>query len=151
MKCPFCGKENTRVIDSRPSDDDSSIRRRRQCDKCRRRFTTYENVEAIPFVVIKKDMTREPYDRTKLEAGVFRSCHKRSISVEQICAVIDKVEAAIFEKEEREMSTTAIGEMVLEQLKQLDSVAYIRFASVYRDFEDMDTFMKEIEMLQKKQ
>lgn len=151
MKCPFCGKENTRVIDSRPSDDDSSIRRRRQCDKCRRRFTTYENVEAIPFVVIKKDMTREPYDRTKLEAGVFRSCHKRSISVEQICAVIDKVESAIFEKEEREMSTTAIGEMVLEQLKQLDSVAYIRFASVYRDFEDMDTFMKEIEMLQNKQ
>lgn len=151
MKCPFCGKENTRVIDSRPSDDDSSIRRRRQCDKCSKRFTTYENVETIPFVVIKKDMTREPYDRTKLEAGVFRSCHKRPISLEQICAVIDKVEAAIYEKEKREISTTAIGEMVLEQLKQLDSVAYIRFASVYREFEDMNTFMKEIEMLQKKQ
>ncbi|MCI8409258.1 MAG: transcriptional repressor NrdR [Lachnospiraceae bacterium] len=151
MKCPFCGKENTRVIDSRPSDDDSSIRRRRQCDKCSKRFTTYENVETIPFVVIKKDMTREPYDRTKLEAGVFRSCHKRPISLEQICAVIDKVEAAIYEEEKREISTTAIGEMVLEQLKQLDSVAYIRFASVYREFEDMNTFMKEIEMLQKKQ
>ena len=148
MKCPFCGKENTRVIDSRPSDDDSSIRRRRQCDKCSRRFTTYENVETIPFVVIKKDMTREPYDRKKLEAGVFRSCHKRPISVEQISAVIDKVESEIFKKEEREMSTIAIGEMVLEQLKQLDSVAYIRFASVYREFEDIDTFMKEIEMLQ---
>lgn len=150
MKCPFCGKENTKVIDSRPSDDDSSIRRRRQCDKCSRRFTTYENVETIPFVVIKKDMSREPYDRKKLEAGVFRSCHKRPISVEQISALVDKVEAAIFEKEEREISTTAIGEMVLEQLKQLDSVAYIRFASVYRDFEDMNTFMKEIEMLQNK-
>lgn len=150
MKCPFCGKENTKVIDSRPSDDDSSIRRRRQCDKCSRRFTTYENVETIPFVVIKKDMSREPYDRKKLEAGVFRSCHKRPISVEQISALVDKVEVAIFEKEEREISTTAIGEMVLEQLKQLDSVAYIRFASVYRDFEDMNTFMKEIEMLQNK-
>lgn len=125
-----------------------SIRRRRQCDKCSRRFTTYENVETIPFVVIKKDMTREPYDRKKLEAGVFRSCHKRPISVEQISAVIDKVESEIFKKEEREMSTIAIGEMVLEQLKQLDSVAYIRFASVYREFEDIDTFMKEIEMLQ---
>lgn len=150
MKCPFCGKENTRVIDSRPSDDDSSIRRRRQCDKCARRFTTYENVEAIPFVVIKKDMSREPYDRKKLEAGVFRSCHKRPISVEQIGVVIDKVETEVFKKEEREISTTTIGEMVLEQLKQIDSVAYIRFASVYRDFEDMSTFMREIEKLQEK-
>lgn len=150
MKCPFCGKENTRVIDSRPSDDDTSIRRRRQCDACRKRFTTYENVEALPFVVIKKDLTREPYDRTKLEAGLFRSCHKRPISMEQIRNLLDEIESAIFEQEKKEISTTVIGEMVLEHLKALDAVAYIRFASVYREFEDIDTFMEEIRKLQKK-
>ena len=150
MKCPYCGKENTKVIDSRPSDDDSSIRRRRQCEGCHKRFTTYENVEVLPIVVIKKDLTREPYERRKLEAGVFRSCHKRSISMEQICHLLDVVEAAIFEQEEKEISTTLIGEMVLERLKEIDLVAYIRFASVYRKFEDMDTFLAEIEKLQNK-
>lgn len=150
MKCPFCGKENTKVIDSRPSDDDTSIRRRRQCDACRKRFTTYENVEAIPLVVIKKDLTREPYDRTKLEAGLFRSCHKRPISMEQIRNLLDEIESAIFEQEKKEISTTIIGEMVLEHLKPLDAVAYIRFASVYREFEDIETFMEEIRKLQKK-
>lgn len=148
MKCPYCGKENTKVIDSRPSDDDTSIRRRRQCDACHKRFTTYENVEALPFVVIKKDLTREPYDRTKLEAGLFRSCHKRPISMEQIRDLLDEIEVAIFEQEKKEISTTVIGELVLEHLKALDAVAYIRFASVYREFEDIDTFMEEIKKLQ---
>lgn len=148
MKCPFCGKENTKVIDSRPSDDDSSIRRRRLCESCNNRFTTYEKVEVIPFVVIKKDLTREPYERKKLEAGVFRSCHKRPISMEQITELLEQVEGAIYDKEKKEISSTEIGEMVLKRLKGLDSVAYIRFASVYREFEDIDSFIREIEELQ---
>lgn len=148
MKCPFCGKENTKVIDSRPSDDDSSIRRRRQCDGCQKRFTTYENVEVLPVVVIKKDQTREPYDRAKLREGVFRSCIKRPVSMEQQNELLDGIEAAIFEREKLEISTNEIGEMVLERLERLDAVAYIRFASVYRDFVDMDSFRKEIEKLQ---
>ena len=148
MKCPFCGKENTKVIDSRPSDDDSSIRRRRQCDGCQKRFTTYENVEVLPVVVIKKDQTREPYDHAKLREGVFRSCIKRPVSMEQQNELLDGIEAAIFEREKLEISTNEIGEMVLERLERLDAVAYIRFASVYRDFVDMDSFRKEIEKLQ---
>jgi len=140
MKCPFCGKENTKVIDSRPSDDDSSIRRRRQCEACSKRFTTYENVEILPVVVIKKDQTREPYDRAKLKEGIFRSCIKRPVSMEEQDNLLDAIEAAIFQREEKEISTKEIGEMVLEQLEKLDAVAYIRFASVYRDFVDMDSF-----------
>lgn len=150
MKCPFCGKENTRVIDSRPSDDDSSIRRRRQCDGCMKRFTTYENVEVIPVVVIKKDQTREPYDRVKLREGIFRSCIKRPVSMEQQDNILDKIENTIFERESKEIPTVEIGEMVLEQLRDLDAVAYIRFASVYRDFADMEGFKREIEHLQNK-
>lgn len=148
MKCPFCGKENTKVIDSRPSDDDSSIRRRRQCEACSKRFTTYENVEILPVVVIKKDQTREPYDRAKLKEGIFRSCIKRPVSMEEQDNLLDAIEAAIFQREEKEISTKEIGEMVLEQLEKLDAVAYIRFASVYRDFVDMDSFRQEIEKLQ---
>lgn len=144
MKCPFCGKENTRVIDSRPAEDNSSIRRRRQCDICKRRFTTYEKVEAIPLVVIKKDQSREPYDRAKIESGVFRSCHKRPISVDEINGLVDRVEAVIFNLEEREIKSTKIGEIVLEKLNSFDEVAYVRFASVYRDFRDIKTFMDEI-------
>lgn len=149
MKCPFCGKEDTKVIDSRPSDDDSSIRRRRVCEHCKRRFTTYENVEMHPVVVIKKDQTREPYDREKLKEGIFRSCIKRPISIEKQSKVLDEIEAMIFQQEEKEISTNLIGELVLDQLEQLDAVAYIRFASVYRDFVDMDSFQKEIERLQR--
>lgn len=109
MKCPFCGNENTRVIDSRPADDSNSIRRRRQCDECSRRFTTYEKVETIPLVVIKKDNNRESYDRAKIEAGVYRSCHKRPISVDQINALVDEVENAIFNMEEKEIPSSRIG------------------------------------------
>ncbi|MBR6642981.1 MAG: transcriptional repressor NrdR, partial [Lachnospiraceae bacterium] len=141
MKCPFCGKENTRVIDSRPADDGSSIRRRRQCDECSKRFTTYEKVEAIPLVVIKKDNNREPYDRSKIEAGVFRSCHKRPISVDQINSLVDEVETAVFNMEEKEIPSSMIGQLVMEKLRDLDPVAYVRFASVYREFKDVNTFM----------
>ncbi len=144
MKCPFCGEDNTRVIDSRPSDENTSIRRRRQCDDCKRRFTTYEKVEAIPLVVIKKDNTREPYDRAKIESGVFRSCHKRPISIEQITKLVDQVENIVFSKEDKEIPSPIIGEIVMDKLKELDAVAYVRFASVYREFKDVNTFMDEL-------
>lgn len=147
MKCPFCGKENTRVIDSRPADDSSSIRRRRQCDECSKRFTTYEKVETIPLVVIKKDNNREPYDRSKIEAGVFRSCHKRPISVDQINTLVDDVENTIFNMEEKEIPSFKIGEIVMDKLKGLDPVAYVRFASVYREFKDVNTFMNELKKI----
>ena len=147
MKCPFCGEDDTRVIDSRPADENMSIRRRRQCDKCQKRFTTYEKVEAIPLVVIKKDQTREPYDRTKIEKGVFRSCHKRPISVPQINHLVDQVEAKVFSKEEREIPSSYIGELVMRYLEELDAVAYVRFASIYREFKDVDTFMEELKKI----
>ncbi len=147
MKCPYCGKEDTKVIDSRPADDNNSIRRRRQCDKCAKRFTTYEKVEAIPLVVVKKDMTREQYDRTKIEKGVFKSCHKRPIPVDRINNTVDSVENKIFNLEEKEVSSNTIGEIVMEKLKELDAVAYVRFASVYREFKDVSTFMEEIKKI----
>lgn len=147
MKCPFCGQENTRVIDSRPADDNSSIRRRRQCDMCTKRFTTYEKVEAIPLVVIKKDQIREAYDRSKIESGVFRSCHKRPISVDQMNGLVDEVEAAVFNLEEKEIPSSTIGSIVMEKLKKFDQVAYVRFASVYREFKDVNTFMEEIKKI----
>jgi len=147
MKCPFCSQENTRVIDSRPAEDNNSIRRRRQCDQCKKRFTTYEKIEAIPLVVIKKDNNREPYDRSKIEAGVFRSCHKRPISVSQINALVDEVENMIFNLEEKEVSSSKIGEILMDRLKELDPVAYVRFASVYREFKDVNTFMDELKKI----
>ena len=144
MKCPFCNKDNTRVVDSRPADDNSSIRRRRQCDGCGKRFTTYEKVETIPLIVIKKDQTREQYDRSKVEAGVFRACYKRPISVAKINELIDAVEVELFNREEKEIDSKSIGESVMERLKELDAVAYVRFASVYREFKDVNTFMDEL-------
>lgn len=147
MKCPFCGEDDTRVIDSRPADDNASIRRRRQCDKCEKRFTTYEKVEAIPLVVIKKDLSRETYDRTKIESGVFRSCHKRPVSIDQMNAVIDSVEAEVFNQEAKEIPSSYIGELVMERLEKLDPVAYVRFASVYREFKDVSIFMDEIKKI----
>ncbi len=147
MKCPFCGEDDTRVIDSRPADDNASIRRRRQCDRCKKRFTTYEKVESIPLVVIKKDMNRETYDRTKIEKGVFRSCHKRPISVDQMNALVDRVEAEIFRQEEKEIASSVIGELVMKELEEMDPVAYVRFASVYREFKDVSTFMEELKKI----
>ena len=143
MKCPYCGKENTRVIDSRPTDD-SSIRRRRQCDECGKRFTTYEKVETLPLIVVKKDNNREPYDREKIVAGIVRSCHKRPISMTQINDMVDDIEGQIFNMGEKEIPTTTIGSIVMDKLKDLDEVAYVRFASVYREFKDVNTFMDEL-------
>lgn len=147
MKCPYCGKDNTRVIDSRPADDGGSIRRRRECDACGRRFTTYEKVETIPVIVIKKDENRETYDRSKIEDGIIRACHKRPIPAVQVSGLVDEIEAVIFNKEVREISTREIGELVMEKLKKLDSVAYVRFASVYREFKDVNTFMDELKKI----
>ena len=144
MKCPFCSNQNTRVIDSRPADDNASIRRRRLCDECGKRFTTYEKVETIPLIIIKKDNNREQYDRTKIEAGVLRACHKRPVSANQISKLIDEVETEIFNMEEKEIPSTIIGEALMEKLKNIDHVAYIRFASVYREFKDVNTFMNEL-------
>ena len=147
MKCPFCNKDDTRVVDSRPVDDNSSIRRRRMCDACGKRFTTYEKVETIPLIVIKKDQNREQYDRRKIENGVIRACYKRPISAQQITAVVDQIETLVFSREEREVSSEVIGEIVMDQLKELDPVAYVRFASVYREFKDVNTFMEELKNL----
>ena len=147
MKCPFCSSENTRVIDSRPADDNNSIRRRRLCDDCGKRFTTYEKVETIPLIVIKKDNIREQYDRSKIEGGVLRACHKRPISADQISKLVDDVEVEIFNREEKEIPSTVIGEILMDKLKDLDSVAYVRFASVYREFKDVNTFMNELKKM----
>jgi transcriptional repressor NrdR len=144
MKCPFCGDEDTRVVDSRPVDEDNTIRRRRQCAACGKRFTTYEKIETLPLIVIKKDNNREPYDRAKLEAGIVRSCHKRPISTAQITRIVDEIETELFNKEDREIPTMVIGEIVMDKLKDHDPVAYVRFASVYREFKDVNTFMDEL-------
>lgn len=139
--------DNTRVIDSRPADDNASIRRRRQCDECGKRFTTYEKVEIIPLTVIKKDRTREPYDRSKIMAGVLRACHKRPIPVEKIEETVNKIENDIFNLEYKEIESKVIGEIVMERLKSLEQVAYVRFASVYREFKDVNTFMNELKKM----
>jgi len=144
MKCPFCSHENTRVIDSRPAEENNSIRRRRVCDECGKRFTTYEKIETIPLIIIKKDNNRETYDRSKIEAGVLRACHKRPISANQINQLIDEVETEIFNMEEKEIPSDVIGELVMNKLKDLEAVAYVRFASVYREFKDINTFMDEL-------
>ena len=149
MKCPFCGQENTRVIDSRPADENNSIRRRRVCDECEKRFTTYEKVETIPLIIIKKDNNRETYDRSKIEAGVLRACHKRPISAAQITQLVDDVETEIFNREEKEVPSAVIGELVMDKLKNLEAVAYVRFASVYREFKDINTFMDELKKVLK--
>ena len=137
------------VIDSRPAEDNSSIRRRRQCERCGKRFTTYEKLETMPLMVIKKDNSREAYDRSKIEAGIIQSCHKRPVSTQQINSVIDEIENRVFNMEEKEVPTSVIGELVMDKLKELDEVAYVRFASVYREFKDVNTFMEELAKLLK--
>ena len=149
MKCPFCGHENTRVIDSRPADDNNSIRRRRVCDECDKRFTTYEKVETIPIIIIKKDNNRETYDRSKIEAGILRACHKRPVSASSIDQIVDEVETTIFSYEDKEIPSSIIGELIMAKLKDLDAVAYVRFASVYREFKDVNTFMDELKKVLK--
>ncbi len=147
MKCPYCNLDNTRVVDSRPADDNTSIRRRRICDSCGKRFTTYEKIETIPLVVIKKDLTRQQYDRRKIEDGVMRACYKRPISVDKIRECIDSMERDIFAIEDKEIESSRIGEIVMDRLKELDAVAYVRFASVYREFKDVNTFMEELKKI----
>ena len=144
MKCPFCNASDTKVIDSRPADDNSSIRRRRQCEQCGKRFTTYEKLETMPLMIIKKDNSRETYDRSKVEKGILLSCHKRPVSSQQISSMIDEIENQIFGMEEKEVPASVIGELVMKKLKDVDEVAYVRFASVYREFKDVNTFMDEL-------
>lgn len=144
MRCPFCNQDNSKVVDSRPVEDTNSIRRRRMCDSCGKRFTTYEKVETIPLSVIKKDQTREPYDRAKIQGGILRACYKRPIPIEKIEMTMDSIEGDIFDSADREIASTRIGEIVMEHLKDLDAVAYVRFASVYREFKDVSTFMDEL-------
>lgn len=144
MKCPYCGNPDTRVIDSRPAEDNNSIRRRRSCDECGKRFTTYEKVETIPLIVIKKDNNREQYDRSKIENGVLSACYKRPVPASEIQKTIDAIELEIFNREEKEIPSREIGQIVMDKLMTLDPVAYVRFASVYREFKDVNTFMSEL-------
>ena len=147
MKCPYCGNPDTRVIDSRPAEDGSSIRRRRSCDTCGKRFTTYEKVETIPLIVIKKDNNREQYDRGKIEKGILQACDKRPVPAEVIRKTVEQIETEIFNREEKEIPSKVIGEIVMHKLKDLDEVAYVRFASVYREFKDVNTFMEELKSI----
>ena len=147
MKCPFCNNENTRVIDSRPAEENNSIRRRRVCDECGKRFTTYEKLESVALVVIKKDQSRQPFNRNKVLKGIITACEKRPISIMQMEAIADDIESELSQSMEREIKSTVIGEMVMDKLRCLDEVAYVRFASVYKQFEDLSTFMDELKGL----
>ncbi|SHJ04039.1 transcriptional regulator NrdR [Parasporobacterium paucivorans] len=147
MKCPYCNNENTKVIDSRPVEEENSIKRRRQCESCGKRFTTYEKIDSIPLIVIKKDNNRVPYDKSKIEKGVLMACHKRPISAKQIDDLVNDVETEIFNLEIKEIPSTVIGEIVMDKLRDIDEVAYVRFASVYREFKDVNTFMGELKKL----
>ena len=147
MKCPFCSYTESKVIDSRPTDDDERIRRRRECLSCQRRFTTYEAVETIPMMVLKKDGSMEPFYRDKLLNSMLRACEKRQVSLAQVEQAVDEIEAALQNAMEREIPTSRIGELAMEKLKGIDEAAYVRFASVYRQFKDINTFMQELELL----
>ena len=147
MKCPFCGYEESKVIDSRPTDEGERIRRRRECIKCSKRFTTYEIIESVPIIVVKKDKSREPFDRQKLFNGLLRACEKRPVSLSQIDGVVNDIELTIQNSLDREVTSVYIGELAMDKLKGLDEVAYVRFASVYRQFKDINTFMNELAKL----
>ncbi len=147
MRCPYCGCEDSKVVDSRPTDDGERIRRRRECFNCLKRFTTYEIVESTPMMVIKRDNSREPFSREKLTNGILRACEKRPVSVEAIEAVIDRVEIKVYSNVDREIPSSMVGEYAMECLKDLDEVAYVRFASVYKQFKDIHSFMEELQKL----
>ena len=147
MKCPYCGCEESKVIDSRPTDDGERIRRRRECLKCGKRFTTYEMVESFPLMVIKRDETREPFNREKLRSGIMRACEKRPVSVGSIDKIVDSIERKLQKSFDREVPSNVIGEYAMEMLMETDEVAYVRFASVYRQFKDINTFMDELSKL----
>lgn len=147
MKCPYCSYEESKVIDSRPTDEGERIRRRRECLKCQKRFTTYEIIESLPIIVIKKDKSREVFNRDKLVSGMLRACEKRPVSINDIERSIDEIEAMLQNSLDREVTSEHIGELVMDKLKMLDEVAYVRFASVYRQFKDISTFMDELNKL----
>ena len=147
MKCPYCGYKESRVVDSRPADEGNSIRRRRECLSCEKRFTTYETMESLPMVVIKKDGSRQTFDRSKILNGMIRACEKRPVPLAELEKLTDEIEQNLQNSLEREVSTEAIGEQVMEKLKGVDQVAYVRFASVYRQFKDIDTFLSELNKL----
>ena len=147
MKCPFCGYNESKVIDSRPADEGSSIRRRRECLSCSKRFTTYETVESLPMVVVKKDGSRQSFDRSKVLRGMIRACEKRPVPLADLEKIAEEIEQDLQNSMEREVSTAAIGERVMDRLRAVDQVAYVRFASVYRQFKDIDTFMTELNKL----
>lgn len=149
MKCPFCGFEEDKVIDSRPTEEGAAIRRRRECIKCLRRFTTYEKVESLPLIVIKKDKSRQLFDRNKLLNGLLRACEKRPVSINDLEKMVTEIEAQILNTLQREITSREIGEMVMSRLKNMDEVAYVRFASVYRQFKDINTFMDELRKMLK--
>lgn len=147
MKCPFCGFEESKVVDSRPTDDGERIRRRRECTNCQKRFTTYEIIESLPLIVIKKDKSRQTFDRQKLLNGMLRACEKRPVSIEVLEKAVDSIEASLQNSLDREITSKKIGELAMDKLKDIDEVAYVRFASVYRQFRDINTFMDELEKL----
>lgn len=147
MKCPYCGFEESKVIDSRPTDEGERIRRRRECLSCQKRFTTYEIIESLPIIVIKKDKSREAFDREKLLNGLIRASEKRPVSIETLDRAVDDIEAALHNSLDREVSSVHIGELAMEKLRGIDEVAYVRFASVYRQFKDIDSFMAELTSL----
>ena len=147
MKCPFCAHPESKVVDSRPADEGASIRRRRECLACRKRFTTYETMESLPLMVIKKDGSRQSFDRTKVMAGLIRACEKRPVSYQTLEEMVIEIEQVLQNKMEREINSSEIGELVMDRLKKVDEVAYVRFASVYRQFKDINTFMSELTKL----
>ncbi|MCA9396846.1 MAG: transcriptional repressor NrdR [Candidatus Omnitrophica bacterium] len=147
MRCPYCACLNDRVIDSRSANDNRSVRRRRECMKCKRRFTTYESIEEISIMVVKRDGRREAFDRNKIISGILKSCEKRAVSLQQVEELVDFVEATLHKKYEKEVTAEAVGELVMERLHKLDEVAYVRFASVYRSFKDINQFMGELKDL----
>lgn len=147
MKCPFCGHQEDKVIDSRESKEGEAIRRRRQCLACERRFTTYEKIDEIPYMVVKKDGRREKFERQKILTGLLKACEKRPVPMAKLAAIVDKVEARLADSAERELPTTDIGEMIIEELQTLDKIAYVRFASVYRDFQDEQAFLRELQAM----
>ena len=151
MKCPFCGYEESKVLDSRPTDEGEKIRRRRECISCAKRFTTYEIIETVPIVVVKKDKSRQAFDRVKLFNGMLRACEKRPVSIDQIEKVVTDIETELQNSLDREVTSVHIGELVMNKLKELDEVAYVRFASVYRQFKDINTFMDELTKLLSKE
>lgn len=147
MNCPFCGHKEDRVVDSRESREGEVIRRRRQCLRCKRRFTTYERIDEVPYMVVKKDGRREKFDRQKILTGLLKACEKRPVSMAKLAEMVDEIEGKLAESTEREITTTEIGEILMDRLKSLDKIAYVRFASVYRDFQDVEAFLNELKQL----